>query len=335
MTDLPARPDLDQLRNRAKDLLAAAKHGDPEALERIRTVSDRLTLASAQLAVARDHGFASWPKLKAEVDRRELLNQRDLTKLAALIHEDPTQAVTKLEHFCDHRGGVTPLSYMAMLRFDSGRLGLTGEIRGTGKVAKMLLAAGAPVEGDPGDRETPLITAASYGDAEVAKALIEAGADIEAIAAPNAGGVPGGTPLLHAAVFGMTDVVDVLVDAGARVDSLEMAAAAGDISAWPLARLTRESRIRALIFAADHQRLKVIDQLVDAGTPIDAVDAEWGRQALCVAAAGARVESVRHLLARGADRTVRDGNKRRTPLEWCDSAEHDEVRAILESVTTG
>jgi ankyrin repeat protein len=65
-----------------------------------------------------------------------------------------------------------------------------------------LIAAGAPVEGYPDDKETPLITAASYGDAEVAKVLIEAGADLEARAAPDAGGVPGATALGHAAVFG-------------------------------------------------------------------------------------------------------------------------------------
>jgi hypothetical protein len=61
-----------------------------------------------------------------------------------------------------------------------------------------------------------------------------------------------------------------VVAAGARIDSLEMAAAAGDITGWPLARFTLESRLRALVFAADHQRLDVIDQLVRAGTPVSA-----------------------------------------------------------------
>ena len=112
---------------------------------------------------------------------------------------------------------------------------------------RTLIDAGAPVNGYPGDKETPLITAASYGDAEVAKVLIEAGADIEAVSAPDSGGVPSGTALTHAAVFGMTEVVDVLVAAGARIDSLEMVAAAGDITGWPLARFTSQSRIRALV----------------------------------------------------------------------------------------
>ena len=54
--------------------------------------------------------------------------------------------------------------------------------------------------------------------------------------------------------------------------------------------------------AADHERLDVIDQLLQAGTPIDAVD-PWGRQALRLAAGNGRVASVRLLLARGPTRT--------------------------------
>jgi ankyrin repeat protein len=69
---LPAHPNLDQLRHQAKDLLRAANSGDAQALAEIRLVSDQVTLASAQLAVARAYGFASWPKLKAEVEARTL-----------------------------------------------------------------------------------------------------------------------------------------------------------------------------------------------------------------------------------------------------------------------
>jgi ankyrin repeat protein len=69
---LPAHPSFDQLRHQAKDLLRAANAGDSQALAQIQLVSDRVTLASAQLAIARAHGFASWPKLKAEVEARAL-----------------------------------------------------------------------------------------------------------------------------------------------------------------------------------------------------------------------------------------------------------------------
>lgn len=70
MTTLPARPDLGQLRRQAKDLLHAAQAADPAAVARIQAVSGRMTLAGAQLAVAREHGYRSWPRLKAEVEAR-------------------------------------------------------------------------------------------------------------------------------------------------------------------------------------------------------------------------------------------------------------------------
>jgi len=95
-----------------------------------------------------------------------------------------------------------------MMRFNHDRLGLPAELPGTGAIARALIEAGAPVNGRPRDKETPLITAASCGDAEVAQVLIDAGADIEAVSAPDSGGVPGGTALEHAAVFSMTGVVD-------------------------------------------------------------------------------------------------------------------------------
>src|SRR5919198_3097854 len=72
MPTLPANPNLDQLRHQAKDLLHAAKRGDPDARGRIEAVSVRVTLAAAQLAVARAYGFASWAKLKDEVEARTL-----------------------------------------------------------------------------------------------------------------------------------------------------------------------------------------------------------------------------------------------------------------------
>jgi len=229
---------------------------------------------------------------------------------------------------------------MAMLRFDRGRLGLPSELPGTGAMARAPIEAGAPVDGYPEDTEMPLITAASYGDAEVARVLIEAGADIEAVSAPDSGGVPSGTALEHAAVFGMTEVIDVLVAAGAKIHSLEQAAAAGDITGWPLARFTLESRIRALVFAADHQRLEAIDQLVAAGTPVNQADAEWGRLPLPVAAGSGRPASVRRLLGHGADPNLRDPRHHRTPLEECqppdanpDSPGHQQAAAILRAVT--
>jgi hypothetical protein len=89
MSALPGRPDLDQLRRQARELLRAAAANGEEALRRIRAVSEKQTLSAAQLAVAREHGFPSWPKLRAEVLRRQADTRRDA---ATEVHAD-TMAV--------------------------------------------------------------------------------------------------------------------------------------------------------------------------------------------------------------------------------------------------
>jgi hypothetical protein len=73
MPELPERPDLDQLRRQARELLRAAARGEPSAVARLRAVSERVTLSAAQLAVAREYGYRSWPALKAEAERRRRL----------------------------------------------------------------------------------------------------------------------------------------------------------------------------------------------------------------------------------------------------------------------
>jgi hypothetical protein len=70
VSELPGRPNLDQLRRQARELLRAAADGEPSALTRIRAISERVSLSAAQLAVAREYGFASWPALHAEAERR-------------------------------------------------------------------------------------------------------------------------------------------------------------------------------------------------------------------------------------------------------------------------
>jgi ankyrin repeat protein len=90
---LPARPDLDQLRRRAKELRDAARAGDPAARSRIAAHAPApeaapVTLAVAQLTIAREHGFASWPQLKAEAQVRNAeLAQRVEEFLVASIRD--------------------------------------------------------------------------------------------------------------------------------------------------------------------------------------------------------------------------------------------------------
>jgi predicted enzyme related to lactoylglutathione lyase len=63
---LPARPSLEYLRKLARSRLEDLRQTDPEA-----------KLAAALLAVAREHGFASWRALKAQLDTqraRQIVN---------------------------------------------------------------------------------------------------------------------------------------------------------------------------------------------------------------------------------------------------------------------
>lgn len=263
------------------------------------------------------------PDLEAE--RRDVLDSGDVARLSQFLAAHPEMATTRMAPWDGHPRGADVLGYLAMVRFHRRRLGLPDQLD-TGAMAAALIAAGAPVDGRPDDRETPLITAASYGDAEVARVLVDAGADVNAVSTPDSGGVPSGSALQHAAVYGMTGVLDVLVEAGVRITSLEMAAAAGDIDRWPLARFSRQSRIRALVFAADHERLDVLDTLVAFGTPVNEPDAEWQRLPLHIAAGNGRAAAVERLLTHGADPTVVDPTHHRTALEWCDHGDPNRTR---------
>jgi Ser/Thr protein kinase RdoA (MazF antagonist) len=59
MKTLPDNPNIDHLRQQAKDLLAGLRDSTPEA-----------TLADAQASLAQQYGFRTWTDLKTEVDRR-------------------------------------------------------------------------------------------------------------------------------------------------------------------------------------------------------------------------------------------------------------------------
>lgn len=68
---LPDRPHPEHYRRQAKDLLRALAAAEPAAVDRLRQFHPRgvaagdARLADAQLILAREHGFASWPMLMA------------------------------------------------------------------------------------------------------------------------------------------------------------------------------------------------------------------------------------------------------------------------------
>src|SRR5689334_7533585 len=79
---IPDRPDLEQYRKQAKELLRAARAFEQDALVRFHkhhprvrdaatppSAQTRVALADAQLVVAREHGFPSWPAFVSQVEK--------------------------------------------------------------------------------------------------------------------------------------------------------------------------------------------------------------------------------------------------------------------------
>lgn len=75
------RLNLEQQKKRAKELLKAVRDGDADAVARWQArhpkgvASERL-LADAQLVIARENGFPSWPRMKAHIDTLRIARQR-------------------------------------------------------------------------------------------------------------------------------------------------------------------------------------------------------------------------------------------------------------------
>jgi len=139
---LPSRPNLDQLRKQAKDLLAAWQEGDAEALSVLcehhpgstkkEMPAGELRLADAQLVTARRYGLPSWPRLKEEV---ELANLAFAERVERFV-----QAATD---------------------------GSTGLADGTFLLAKRLLAR------DPAIAQADVYTALVLGDVDAVRRRIE------------------------------------------------------------------------------------------------------------------------------------------------------------------
>src|SRR5262245_17984615 len=133
---LPERPDLDQYRQQAKELLRACRGRDAEAMERFDSWlfagkpfdPAKLKLNEAQTVIAREHGCGSWPKFTERIrdklaekrdpesfrQAREAIRTNDLESLQALLRrfpelahtrsQEPDEAQQTLLHYVAERG---------------------------------------------------------------------------------------------------------------------------------------------------------------------------------------------------------------------------------------
>jgi ankyrin repeat protein len=339
LASLPERPDLDQLRRQAKELRDAARGGDPVALDRfvrqdLPAPRHAASLAAAQLVVARELGFSSWPKLKAAVDaaavktatvdrfvaasvdgrlraaraifdanpdiaRRSMLAATVLGEVQA-VAERPTIDRAAGMLIDDHRGWP-PLLYAFYSRWhqiDPGRAA------GLAEVVRLFVDAGASPNTNNGARphrgyRSALHGAASVNNPAIMGVLLERGAD------PN-----DGESLYHAAGYRDHACLELLLSHGAAVAgtwALDGAVHADDpegvalllTAAQRRGEPANESAARLLTDAASTASTDVLDALLRAGGDPNARD-DAGVSAVRLAARAGRPESAELLVAAGA-----------------------------------
>lgn len=92
---LPVRPDLDQLRHQAKDLLRAVRRGEPSAVADLEQYHPRppvpahVRLADAQLVLARSYEASSWPRLVLACNLIDAIWKDDVDTVKKLVLEHP------------------------------------------------------------------------------------------------------------------------------------------------------------------------------------------------------------------------------------------------------
>ncbi len=299
MSELPERASLEYLKKLAKDRLAELRRSDPQA-----------KLASALLAVAREHGFPSWRALKAAVEHRqsdhiarffEACKTGSTEMVAALLAQNP-----------DLIRAAAPYS-----RY-SGWTGLHEAARqGHADVVRLLVRQGAdPNAREQGDHTYPLHWAAACCRNECVRILLDAGADVHGFGDDHALDVIGWACYFRDPGDDVTkwddrrrELVAFLVDRGARHHifsaicvgdpDLIRSVAEQDPSA-PDRRMSRfEHGKTALHFAIERKRYDILDLLIELGADLEATDGH-GHTALESAILEGNQEAANRLRAAGA-----------------------------------
>lgn len=328
--------NLDFYRKRAKALLRAARAGDAASNARLKRYGshDEPALHAAQLAIAREQGFASWPRFQAFVtesnlDFRQLVDRfisaatsdgrraRDILadhpdvvgagvyvalvmgdweKVADAIAADPDFATEK-----SGPEGVEPLVYACFSRF-----GHPGSPRAT-KLAltvRLLLSRGADPNtafiSDDGPLSCLYAVSGLLGNVEMTRLLLEAGAD------PN-----DGESVYHATEHADLTCLRLLLEHGGKPDSANALKHMLDREDWEGVRLlldhgadpnhTNPQGDTALHWAVRRGRsVAIVAMLLEAGADIDAVRND-GRTAYAMAVVDGQSAMAEYLAGRGAD----------------------------------
>jgi ankyrin repeat protein len=210
-------------------------------------------------------------------------------------------------------------------------------------MAEVLIEAGAELN-------EPMIATGSINNRAVAELLLDRGAAID--------GTGGWSPLEEALYWNSQDVIALLLERGAKVLNLRVAAAlgrtdwiesafkadgslkpeAGKID-WPFrsheppapANYQQALINNAFVYACMHGRIDAAQLLMDKGAEINAIPAgfDYAGTGLHYAALNGHREMVEFLLAKGADRLIKDTKVGSTAAGWAEYGKHQELIAML------
>ena len=318
---LPPDPNLNQLKNQARDLLKAYKSGDSKAIDRVFAVykpkAEDLTLREAQQALAREYGFTSWQALLDE-GRKEAMNAKKKPRHLNIIKPEGVDSVTwdiLMAVRAGHRNKVEKLIdgdpdlikaeywYTQPIHFAvrEGHL----------STVKTLLDRGADSTWIRYGHEDLTVVARDRGHDEIAK-LIEADRALHNVNTM--------LPIHEAVLAGKKDVVAQILGVDSEQVSL------GDHEGWT-----------PLHHAVSRRDYAMVDFLCEKGADVDAVQkggsTNWyrkrGQRPVDIALNNGDRELVGYLLAKGArytlDLAVAAGDENRIKELLKDPRNIDEV----------
>ena len=365
---LPPRPSLHQLKIQASELRRAHRDRDLSAAGRIaahlpdmngwppQTVLDKLlSLADAQLVIAREYGFRNWSELKRRIEQaRQIerikphprfdaalaaLNDGDVDRLRALLAADPSlvHARTNLDPPYGYFSAATLLHHVAGNPYRDSPLPAN-----VVDIARVLLDAGSDVHArtlgrNGGPTMGLLVTGKQASDMGVTgplmDLLLERGAHLD-LTKDDAldASLANHSPRAAEKMIALGAKADVL--AAAALGRMDLLRAFFDREGRLLARPRRHGKDMperdaiglALLYAYVRGQREVVDFLLDKDGNWNVIGVNNGT-ALHRAAWKGDLEMVKRLVAKGADISNRDNPFNSTPLSW---AQHNKQREVFD-----
>jgi ankyrin repeat protein len=326
---LPAHPSLNQYEKQAKDFVKFAKAGNSEVVQRVKKyhphsvrllssgkLSDGFALTDAQLVIAREHGFESWPKFAKHIEslaRKGSPVAKFELAADAIIAGDAATLQSLLGTNPELIRARSARVHQATLLHYIGANGVENYRQKTPQnavaITEILLNAGAEVDAlaDTYGKGTTLGLVATSNhpwragvQIKLMETLLDHGAAVD--------GVPGSwNPLISALHNGRPEAAEFLAQRGARLD-LEGAAGVGrldlvegyfDENGNLQANATKAQMETGFLWACGYGRNNVVNFLLKKGVDLHAHDAS-GLTGLHRAVIGGRLDIIKLLLERGA-----------------------------------